>query len=66
MGRLVLARKEGQRIWLGDDICIEIAHLGSEQVKLLIVAPDDVKIFREELLRKQLTNTAPRMGTETN
>lgn len=49
---LVLTRKLGERIWIGDDICIMIIETDRTRAKVAISAPDDVKIFREELLRQ--------------
>lgn len=45
---LVLSRKAGQSVLIGDDIRVEVIWVGN-QVKLGIVAPDDVKVLRGEL-----------------
>jgi len=47
---LVLERKEGQRIKLGDDIWIELVEADNGKAKISIVAPKDISIIREELL----------------
>jgi len=47
---LVLSRKVGQRIHLGDDVVITIVRTGGDAVRVGIDAPKDVKIVREELL----------------
>ncbi len=49
-GGLVLARKRGEAIRIGDDIVIRILELGRSVARLHIKAPDGVKILREELL----------------
>lgn len=49
-GKLVLSRKEGQRIFLGDKICVEIVRITGNVVKVAIQAPDGVKIMREEIM----------------
>jgi len=54
---LVLTRKEGQRIIIGDDIVIKVAEIftnnwGNLQVKLVIDAPKETKIYREEIYPK--------------
>ena len=49
-GKLVLSRKEGQRIFLGDKICVEVVRISGNVCKLAIQAPDGVKIMREELV----------------
>ncbi len=49
---LVISRKPGQRILIGDDIVITVTRVGDLQVRLGIEAPKDVKVYREELLPK--------------
>lgn len=46
---LVLSRKSGQRIVIGDEIVITIVKVRGNHVRLGIEAPDDVHIRREEL-----------------
>ncbi len=46
---LVLQRKKGQAIMLGDEIEISIMDIGADTVKLAINAPGNVKILRGEL-----------------
>ena len=48
---LVLARKEGQKIMIGDDIEIKIIDIGSNVVRIGIEAPKDVLVSREELIK---------------
>jgi carbon storage regulator len=50
---LVLSRKINERILIGDHIQITVVGLRGNQVRLGIEAPDDVAIFREELVRPQ-------------
>ncbi len=49
---LCLTRRVGESIMLGDDIEIVISGVRGNQVKIGIVAPDDVKIYREEIYNK--------------
>ena len=57
---LVLSRKEGERIKLGDNIEITVVRLGGDRVRLGIDAPMDVTILRGELTQdyfnRQKTN----------
>lgn len=46
---LVLSRKAGQRIWIGDSICITIVDVGRDKVRLGIDAPKEVTVHREEI-----------------
>ena len=46
---LVLSRKRGERIILGDGITITVVSVQGERVKLGIEAPVEVPIHREEI-----------------
>ena len=46
---LVLSRKVGQELVIGDNIRITVNRIGGSRVTLGIVAPDDVRIVRSEL-----------------
>lgn len=47
---LVLGRKVGETILIGDDIAVTVTEVTSGTVHLAITAPRDVKIVREELV----------------
>lgn len=47
---LILTRKKGEQIYIGDDIVITIAETHRDQVRIGIDAPRDVRIRRGELL----------------
>ncbi len=49
---LVLTRKTGQSIRIGDSIVIKIIDIDGSQVKIGIEAPKGIVIFREELYEK--------------
>ena len=46
---LILARKSNERIMIGDDIEIAVVEIRGDQVKLGIVAPESVKVYRREV-----------------
>lgn len=46
---LILSRKKGEAIRIGDDIEIFIADIKGDKVRLGISAPEDLKICRTEL-----------------
>ena len=46
---LILSRKKGESIKIGDDIEIFVAESKGDKVRLGISAPDDMKICRTEL-----------------
>lgn len=47
---LVLTRKMGERIMIGDGIVITVLQIGPNKVRIGIDAPAGVTILREELL----------------
>lgn len=47
---LVLSRKAGQSIIIGEDIEISILEVGEGNIKIGINAPKSVKIVRKELI----------------
>ncbi|MEK5206259.1 carbon storage regulator CsrA [Psychrobacillus sp. FSL H8-0510] len=46
---LVLSRKAGETIWIGEDIEIIISEVKGEQVKIGISAPRSIDVIRGEL-----------------
>ncbi|MFF5993794.1 carbon storage regulator CsrA [Lysinibacillus sp. KU-BSD001] len=46
---LVLSRKKGESIIIGDDIELKVLAVEGEQVKLGIIAPKTVTIHRQEI-----------------
>jgi carbon storage regulator len=47
---LVLSRRRGERIRIGEDVWITICSSSREKVRVGIEAPDGVPVMREELL----------------
>ena len=47
---LVLTRREGERIALGDDIVVTVVAIQGNKVRIGVSAPNDVAIRRGELL----------------
>lgn len=47
---LVLSRKLGQRFQIGDDVRITIVKIDRNSVRIGIEAPEDMTIFREEII----------------
>jgi carbon storage regulator len=46
---LVLSRKLGEKITIGDRIVVTVVKLGNGQVRLGIEAPPEIAVFREEI-----------------
>jgi carbon storage regulator len=63
---LVLSRKEGEAIVVGDEIEITVSSVRGGKVRLAISAPDDVVIMRREVLERLggclLVSTRPHAG----
>ncbi len=49
---LILTRKSGESIAIGDDIKIAVLGISGKQVKIGITAPERVSVYREEIFRK--------------
>ena len=59
---LVLNRKIGERIVIGDDIVVTIVKIQGKQVRLGIEAPTSVSIRRTELLPITSSDLEPSRG----
>ncbi|MCU0877020.1 MAG: carbon storage regulator [Pirellulaceae bacterium] len=55
---LVLSRKVGERIWIGDEISVTVVRIAGGGVRLGIDAPTHLAVVREELRVAQETETA--------
>ncbi|MCX8511126.1 MAG: carbon storage regulator CsrA [Verrucomicrobiota bacterium] len=49
---LILTRREGESIMIGDSIEVCITRIENESVKIGIVAPRELPVFRDEVYRK--------------
>ena len=56
---LVLSRKLGEKIYIGENICITVVDIDRGKIRLGIEAPRDVPVFRQELLPLKATATNP-------
>lgn len=52
---LILTRRPGEAILIGDDIKIHLISMHFNQARIGIEAPDNVKILREEILDRYPT-----------
>ena len=50
---LVLSRKLGEKVLIGDDIALTIVNITGNRVQLGIEAPDTIRILRGELLLRE-------------
>ena len=49
---LILTRKVGEAVAVGDDIQISVVEIKGTQVKLGIQAPKNIEVHREEIYQK--------------
>ena len=61
---LVLSRKPGERILIGDQVAITVVRIGPNSVRLGIDAPRDMNIVREELCQGDHAVVAVGQGIE--
>lgn len=60
---LILTRKAGETIAIGEEIKITVLGIQGKQVKLGITAPGKVSVYREEIFKKiQLENVKASMS----
>jgi carbon storage regulator len=55
---LVLSRKTGQRVLIGDNISVTVVRIAPGVVRLGIEAPGDLTIIREELKEQAVQSNA--------
>lgn len=60
---LVLSRKVGERILIGDDVTVTVVRLSNGSVRLGIEAPRDMPVIREEVKLKQPVATGAEDST---
>ncbi|BBD07905.1 carbon storage regulator CsrA [Desulfovibrio ferrophilus] len=54
---LILTRRPGESIYLGDDIKLTVLSVQGKQIKVGLDVPDDMPVYREEVyLRVQEQN----------
>jgi carbon storage regulator len=49
MAMLVLSRKLGEKIVIGDNIVVTVVKIDRNQIRIGIEAPHDVPVYREEI-----------------
>lgn len=61
---LVLGRKEGETLYIGDDICITVTSISGDKVRIGIDAPKSLSVMRGELLQVINANKASAQTSE--
>ncbi len=52
---LVLSRKLGEKIVIGDNITVTIVKIDRNQIRIGIEAPQDVPVYREEIAPQRVS-----------
>jgi carbon storage regulator len=55
---MIMRRREGEKILIGNDIVIHITHIGRNRVKVGIEAPRELRVIAEEIELVTEENTA--------
>jgi carbon storage regulator len=63
---LVLSRKTGEKIRIGDNVTVTIVRIGPNNVRLGIDAPRDLNIVREELVSNEPVLNQPQSASESS
>ena len=48
---LIITRRAGEKMMIGDEIVVEIMEIVGNQVRVGIQAPQSVRVYREEIWR---------------
>jgi carbon storage regulator len=59
---LVIRRRAGQSILIGDNVEIEVIEIGPARVKVGIIAPKEVSVLRKEIRITQEANRTAARG----
>ena len=49
---LILTRRPGESLYLGDDIKVKVLSVSGKQIKLGLEIPEDLSVYREEVYLK--------------
>lgn len=63
---LILTRKSGESLRLGDDIVITVLSVQGRQVKLGIEVPEDMAVYRDEVYLRIRDENRKAMQTSDN
>ena len=61
---LIITRRPGEKIILGDDVVIEVIEVSGSSVRVGIQAPRSVPVFREEIWRSITQENAAAAATD--
>jgi carbon storage regulator len=55
---LILSRREGEKICIGNDIEVVVLEIRGSQIRIGVKAPPDVPVDREEIYLRKRAETA--------
>jgi carbon storage regulator len=56
---LVLSRKLGEKIVIGENIVVTVVKIDRNQIRIGIEAPQEIPVYREEISPSRIANTKP-------
>ncbi|MBC20110.1 MAG: carbon storage regulator [Planctomycetaceae bacterium] len=59
---LVISRRQGESVWIGDQIKVVVCTMRGKRVSLGIAAPRDVSVVRDELRQSDLEKALAASG----
>ena len=63
---LILTRRAGESLHIGDNIKITVFSIQGKQVKLGIIVPDDIVVYREEVYLRIKEENRQALLTDNN
>jgi carbon storage regulator len=63
---LIITRRPGEKIMLGDDVVIEVIEASGSSVRIGIDAPRSIRVFREEIWRAVRDENAAAAQTQAD
>jgi carbon storage regulator len=60
---LIITRRPGEKIMLGDDVVIEVIEVSGSSVRVGIAAPKSIPVYREEIWRSVKEENAAAAAT---
>ncbi len=59
---LILTRRPGESLYLGDDIRITVLGMQGKQIKLGLVVPQEMTVYREEVYKRVIEENQQAMA----
>lgn len=56
---LILSRRPGESLTIGDDVVVTVVGVSGNQIRLGITAPREVRVLREEVYKAMLEENKP-------